>query len=198
MINELREILNKPEYDIRKVNDRIMICYGNSNFYPEDYIEIKIYENDYEVCEIHKDITRTGVRTNKKDDVIVLTIVLCKRLYESDGGDIKIARTIRKLVNEEKIKEGIVLLKENLTEDNYSLTSEEKDKVCLIINENKCNVKFHGKNLVENAKLSRGFVALYNYSRSLMEITAIYNLLSLNFNFSYEKKELEDIYIFGI
>jgi len=198
LISELKKMLNRTEYKIDEINDKIIINYGSAYLSPEDYIEIKIYHNIYEVCEIHKDIRKIGVKTDKKNDAIVFAIILCKRLYESNAADKIIAKKIRQFVDEGNVSAAKELLKENLFEDKYSLEYEIDGKICLIQQENKAYVKFHGKNLVENAKISRGFVALYNYSRNLMEISAIYNMLKLNYDFSYEQKEVEDIYIFGI
>lgn len=197
LISELKRILNKTEYKMKEVNDKVVVYYGDKHLYPEDYIEIELYENYYIVCEIHRDIKKIGVKTDKKTDAIVFAIVLCKRLYESDTGDKKVVRNVRQLVDEGNMNAAKELLKDNLVQDKYSIVLEE-DKICLIQQGDKVNVRFHGKNLVENAKLSRGYVALYNYARNLMEISLIYDMVKINFDFSYGRNELEDIYIFGI
>lgn len=196
-MNRLKEILGDPKYNIKQFDDRIIIDYGE-NYYPEDCIEIKINESDYEVREVHRDRVTIGVKTNKEDDAIVFGIVLCKRLFESNNRDVKIISSLLELVKNNNIDDAVQLLKDNLIENKYSLTYEYRDKICLIKHDNKCDIMFHGKKIVENSELSRGFAVLYNYTRNLMEIDKIYSVLKNNFNFTYEQQELEDIYIFGI
>ena len=124
MISELKKMLNRTEYKIDEINDKIIINYGSAYLSTEDYIEIKIYHNIYEVCEIHKDIRKIGVKTDKKNDAIVFAIILCKRLYESNAADKIIARKIRQFVDEGNVSAAKELLKENLFEDKYSLEYE--------------------------------------------------------------------------
>ncbi len=196
MINILHKVLQNKKYIIKDLKERIILYVNSEHNYPEDYIEIKKEENTYMIIEVHRDIHQIKYNTDDYKDAIVVAVILCKRLFD-DIADRSMAETIRgylKSGNEEKAKKYIINM---FGEQIFSIGSEDDKKISMMKFGDKANVKFAGTYLVEDASLSRAYVALYNYCNKLAYISDYYNDIKEQIEFKLSKYSIQKLYILG-
>jgi len=198
LIKVLRTLLENNKYNIAKIENRIMIYWEDNSSYPEDYIEISQNNNSlYNVLEVHRNDKKNIVENVDEKVAISIAVIICNRLFQPTSNDISITRKLRQLVESGDIVLADNLLKQHLEDSVYLLELEDINRVSLIVNKDKADVKFHGRTIVKNAKLSRGYVVLYNYAKHLMEFNSIYVQIKKVVGYTAKKVYMENIYLFG-
>lgn len=198
MINIIEILLPKEKYKLIKSDKTIILFKGNSDTYPEDYIEIeRATDTDkFVVSEVHRDKKQIKVQTEKEEEAIIYAVVIYKRLYD-DIVDRTKARRIRTLLDageEKKALDGIV---NSFDVSLFSINHEDGLKISLIHSENKVDVKFGGEYLAESATLSRGYVVLYNYCEKLKHISLFYKEICNKLDCAINRENILKMYILG-
>lgn len=197
MINLIKKFLINEEYHFVEDERSVQVFYGKDSVYPEDYILLRKQEVNIEVLEVHRNEKKEIVISNDENFAIMTTVIICKRIFEAPNNEVSITREIRNEVTKGNTGSANQMLYKNLNANLFSINKEEFYKVSLVRKENESDIKFQGKYIIENANLSRGYVALYNYTKQLMEFEKIYNKLKAEFNPQNEYKKLAGLYIFG-
>lgn len=196
MINILHKLLQNDKYIIKNLSEKIILYVNSEHNYPEDYIEIKKADNKYIIAEVHRDIYQIKYNTDDYTNAIVVAVILCKRLFD-DIADRIMAETIRdylKSGNEEKAKNYII---DRFGGQIFSIDSEDDKKISMIKSGDKADIKFAGTYLVEDASLSRAYVALYNYCNKLVYISDFYNDIKEEIGCKLGKDSIQKLYILG-
>lgn len=198
MINIIEILLQKEKYKLIQTDKTIIIFKGNSDTYPEDYIEIeKATDIDkFVVSEVHRDKKQIKVETEKEEEAIIYAVVVYKRLYDDIVDRIK-ARKIRNLLDAGEEKKALDSIFNSFDVSLFSINHEDDLKISLIHSQNKVDVKFGGEYLAEGATLSRGYVVLYNYCEKLKHISSFYKEMCKKIDCSIHLENILKMYILG-
>ncbi len=167
-MSNVQHILNKE--NLRIENKIITEMKGEVDL--ENYISI-VNENDvYVVNENHRGSRKVKYTTNNYEKAVIFGIVSYKKLNDKII-DREKARGLRKAVNENDIKFVNQCFDEftNIfNEDSFQI-----NKICMIKEDEKANVIFNDKKIVENASLSRAVVVAFNYCKNYQQIIEFCN-----------------------
>ena len=167
-LSNVQHILNKE--NLRIENKIITEMKGEVDL--ENYISI-IDENDvYVVNENHRGSRKVKYTTNNYEKAVIFGIVSYKKLNDKII-DREKARGLRKAVNENDIK-----FVNQCFDEFTNIFSEgffQINKICMIKENEKANVIFNDKKIVENASLSRAVVAAFNYCKNYQQIIEFCN-----------------------
>ena len=167
-LSNVQHILNKE--NLRIENKIITEMKGEVDL--ENYISI-VNENDvYVVNENHRGSRKVKYTTNNYEKAVIFGIVSYKKLNDKII-DREKARGLRKAVNENDIKfinQCFDEFTNIFNEDSFQI-----NKICMIKEDEKANVIFNDKKIVENASLSRAVVAAFNYCKNYQQIIEFCN-----------------------
>ena len=167
-LSNVQHILNKE--NLRIENKIITEMKGEVDL--ENYISI-VNENDvYVVNENHRGSRKVKYTTNNYEKAVIFGIVSYKKLNDKII-DREKARGLRKAVNENDIK----FVNQCFDEftNIFNEGSFQINKICMIKEDEKANVIFNDKKIVENASLSRAVVVAFNYCKNYQQIIEFCN-----------------------
>lgn len=169
MINLNSDLLDKEHYTILD-NGSIVETYPiiNGHVNPETYLGMKYDIEQYQVFIKSKNDLKIIKNCQKKDEAIALLILLNKKYFERPQIDVAISRRLRELINDKKFVDAECILEQYL-HGYYSINQLKDNEICLLKDNNGLvNIIFNGDIIISSARLSRGYVALFNYSYLLM------------------------------
>lgn len=197
MIDIIRRLLQEEEYNLKELDGKIVLFKGNINIYPEEYIEVeKEPTGEFAISEIHRNVKQIKVKAKKDKEAGVYAVIIYKKLFDniSDRTKIRFIRNCVDIGEEEKALAYCIDRFDNLV---YSIDHEDNLKISLIRSKDVADVKFAGEYLAHNAKLSRGYVAFYNYCEKLQYIYSFYNKIQQKLSFSLSCEKILSLYILG-
>lgn len=140
----------------------------------EDYIMLSLKGKTYYIYEVHRADRILKKEEQQEDKAVIWAAILYKRMND-DPSDRVTARKIRTAIREGDEASAEEMFRE-FDSSIYSIGEEKEGALCLIRNKENANVIYNGKTIVEEASLSRAYVVLYNYCRSLREIQEFYRV----------------------
>lgn len=189
--------MQEEEYNLKELDGKIELFKGNTNIYPEEYIEVeKEPTGEFTISEIHRNVKQIKVKTEKDEEAGVYAVIIFKKLFDtiSDKNKIRFIRNYVDIGEEEKALACCIDHFDNLI---YSIDYEDSLKISLMRSKNVASVKFAGEYLVHNAKLSRGYAVFYNYCEKLQYIYLFYNKIQQKLSFSVSCEKILSLYILG-
>lgn len=140
----------------------------------EDYIVLSLKGKTYYIYEVHRADRILRKEEQQEDKAVIWAAILYKRMND-DPSDRVTARKIRTVIRAGDEASAEEMFRE-FDSSIYSIGEEKEGALCLIRNKKNANVIYNGKTIVEEASLSRAYVVLYNYCRSLREIQEFYRV----------------------
>jgi len=196
LINKIKELVQDNK-NVTIKSDMETIIYQNSSNYPEDYIKIKQEHNQYIVLEVHRNSQSEKAKTDDEDKAILCAIILYKKMYD-DIEDHEATTQIREYLKCKDEDSVIKLISCKIDHTFYAIDNEEFSRISLIKNDDKAEVKFYGKYLVENASLIRGYIVLFDFCKKLSIISLFYKKIPENYKHVLSIDETRQLYVFGV
>lgn len=167
-MSSLKHILN--DENLRIENN--IITEMNKEADLENYISIVNENGVYVINENHRSSRKVKCKTNDYEKAVIFGVVSYKKLNDKVIDREKV-RSLRKAVNENDMK-----FVNQCFDEFTSIFSEfsfQINKICIMKENEKANVIFNDKKIIENASLSKAFVAAYNYCKIYQQITGFCN-----------------------
>lgn len=195
MINRIQVLLQDEKYHLQEFDKKIILFKGNSNVYPEDYIQVEKTTtiDKFIVSEVHRDEKQFKIET-EKEEASIYAVVMYKKLYDDIADRMK-ARSIRNYVNSGEEEKALSCIKGWFNDSVYSIGTEDCLRISLIQSGDKVNVKFGGEYLAENASKARGYVVLYNYCEKLRNINLFCDEIQKKMNCDVNREKIIKMYI---
>jgi len=180
LISILKDILDSSIYSILNIEYGIEIYYIESDMIlQEKYIRIKNVDNKFVLYVVSRNDIKEIVASEDKILIVLISIVLCKKYFQHPQSDNSFIRELRMIVDAKNINQAKEMLKYKCNEMYYSIFEKEEKKICLLNKNGKISVVYKNGNfekaIVEDAKLSRAFVVIYNYATLCETFDYIYN-----------------------
>lgn len=196
MINKIIDIFGSQLYSIRQIESGIEVYHlENKVISQEKYILLQKEIDAYTVILVTRGERRIIYKGVNEDFAIAYIIILCKKYFEHPETDTLSIRELRNLVDDNKIDEVYKILNEKLNKKYYLIDSQKDRKICLFIKGDKAYVQYNMLEIIADAKLSRGYVVLYNYSRLLEFFDVLYYQLGEKLNIENGYNELSQLYL---
>lgn len=189
------KILKDSHLKLIRVENETVLLLNENSVYPENCVEIKKDKTYYAVSEIHRNSTKLVKEIKNKDEAKVWAIVIAKKMFDSLNKE-EVVDLIEELV-EEGNEEHIPKLLNEIGFTNYCIGREDSNKISLIHLEENMDIKYNGKFIVEQVKIKRAYIVLYNYCNKLKNISdfchEINTVIKID-NINYQ--ELIEVYMF--
>lgn len=198
MINLIQVLLCDEKYILKEYDRKIVLFKGNSNVYPEEYIEIEkeILIDKFIISEVHRDVRQIKIETEKKEEASLCAVVIYKRLYDDIVNRMR-ARSIRNYLKLGEKEKALACGIECCDNSVYSIDYEDSLRISLIQSKDKVDVKFGGEYLAQSAALSRGYVVFYNYCEKLKHISLFCAEIQKRLEFDINREKILRLYILG-
>lgn len=121
---------------------------------------------------------------------IAVLIILCYKNFERNQENSAIKRELRKVAEKNDIQRAIEIIKGECKDGFYSIFTLKENAICLIDNNGVYGVYYKNhyeiKEIINNVKLSKAFVATFNYANLLKCYDDIYKRIALSLSLNKE------------
>lgn len=167
---------------------------GTENSY-EDFIEIIVRE-EIEIYEVHRSDRMLIIKLHDKVQVGVYASILWLRMFKPRINNVKINEIYHYAeLREVKLLDDFIF--DSLNSEYYLIGHEDEKKICLIKENDMYSLKYFHKNIIDNADMTQGYIALFNYTLMLEFISNLYNNLICVIDKSVNKDAVIFLYLFG-
>lgn len=189
------KLIENSNIKMIKEKDGKTLLMKKTAIYPENYVEIENKMNVFYINVIQRDECKLVSKTENEINAKIKAIVMAKKLFDSISDEDTIG-TLEELIDNGN-KDCISEFFETLGFANYCIGNENTEKISMIQDEGKYNIKYRERYIVKNVKEKRAYIVLYNYSNKLKHITDFCKeLRDTQFKEDLNFEELIDIYMF--
>lgn len=179
------------------IDKDVIVLYRINDNYPEDSIELIKNDSDYSIIESHRDKNYELYKTDNQCEAIIISALMYKKMCD-ELGDILTRNKIKEIAKSHNIEEMHSFLYTVLEKELFTIGELEYDKVSLKENGDKGTVYFHNMplSLVENAKIERCYLVLYNFAMKYKEYKKFYDCLSEEEKQTVDFDKLAEMYVY--
>lgn len=196
LINIIQEILKDENYNLREIDEKVILSKGNCSL--EEHVEIEkdASTSIFTVFEVHRSERQIRLKTEDEVDATICAVIIYKRLYD-DIIDRRKARQIRNYMNAGENEKALSCSIEDFDDSVYSIGYEDNKRISLMQTGGKIDIKFGGEYLAKDVTVSRGYVILYNYCKELQYIFSFYENMQNQLKSIINPEKMFKWYILG-
>lgn len=186
----------KDDYSIVQGEEIVEIFHIENNMEEQEkYFTIEKTNSHYSIHMVSRGKKRLLMESEDERYIIACLVVLCFKNFEHPNNDPKTIRQIRTLAESGDEAGAEEIIAQSIGRQFYSINQELHNKVNLLYEGSATTVKYEEIVLIEKAKISRGYVALYNYANLLMHFQVIFEYINQVIDVENDYNELAKQYV---